>query len=120
MAGDQKKFVIYAREQAKERIALGAGSRKDLYYYLLGAKDPQTGEGYSMSELWSESNLIIAAGGSPKLLFYTYAFKGAYTESYFIHRLPHPCDGTGGSLLFPRKLPKGTCRTYLRDRKSVV
>ena len=62
IAEGQKKFVEYAREQAKERIALGAGSRKDFFRNLLNAKDPQTGEGYSMSELWSESNLIIAAG----------------------------------------------------------
>ena len=55
-------FVKYAQEQAKERIALGEGSRKDFFHYLLRAKDPQTGEGYSMSELWSETNLIIAAG----------------------------------------------------------
>lgn len=63
----QKFFVKYAREQARERIAFGVGSRKDFFHYLLNAKDPQTGEGYSMNELWSESNLIIAAGEFPKL-----------------------------------------------------
>ncbi|KAF8463063.1 benzoate 4-monooxygenase cytochrome P450 [Kalaharituber pfeilii] len=62
IAEGQKTFVKYSREQAKERIALGAGSRKDFFHYLLDAKDPQSGEGYSMSELWSESNLLIAAG----------------------------------------------------------
>lgn len=62
IAEGQKTFVKYSREQARERIALGAGSRKDFFHYLLDAKDPQTGEGYTMSELWSESNLLIAAG----------------------------------------------------------
>lgn len=62
IAEGQNTFVKYSREQAKERIALGAGVRKDFFHYLLDAKDPQTGDGYSMSELWSESNLLIAAG----------------------------------------------------------
>ncbi|KAI5806828.1 cytochrome P450 [Peziza echinospora] len=62
IAEGQKTFVKYSREQAKERISMGKGVRKDFFHYLLDAKDPQTGEGYTMSELWSESNLLIAAG----------------------------------------------------------
>ena len=36
--------------------------RKDFFYYLLNAKDPETGKGFSMDELWGESNLLIIAG----------------------------------------------------------
>ncbi|RPB27261.1 cytochrome P450 [Terfezia boudieri ATCC MYA-4762] len=62
IAEGQKTFIKYSKEQAKERVALGAGVRKDFFHYLLNAKDPQTGEGYSMSELWGESNVLIVAG----------------------------------------------------------
>lgn len=51
---------------------MGKGERKDFFHYLLDAKDPQTGEGYSMSELWSESNLLIAAG-----MFFPLSRRGA-------------------------------------------
>lgn len=65
IAAGQKTFVAYAREQAAERIALGKNGRKDMFYHLLDARDPETGNGYSLSEIWSESNLLIAAGTSP-------------------------------------------------------
>jgi len=36
--------------------------RKDIMSFLLAAKDPETGKGFSKHELWAESNLIIGAG----------------------------------------------------------
>ena len=36
--------------------------RKDFFYYLLNANDPETGRGFSTDELWGESNLLIIAG----------------------------------------------------------
>jgi cytochrome P450 len=36
--------------------------RKDFFHYLLNAKDPETGEGFAMPELWAESSLLIVAG----------------------------------------------------------
>ena len=36
--------------------------RKDFFYHLLNAKDSETGNGFSMDELWGESNLLIIAG----------------------------------------------------------
>lgn len=36
--------------------------RKDFFYYLFDAKDPETGAGYTMEELYSESELLIIAG----------------------------------------------------------
>jgi len=36
--------------------------RRDFFYYLLNAKDPETGNGFSPAELWGESNLLIIAG----------------------------------------------------------
>jgi cytochrome P450 len=36
--------------------------RKDFFHYLLNAKDPETGEGFAMPELWAESSVLIVAG----------------------------------------------------------
>jgi cytochrome P450 len=53
----------YSRAQAMERTKLGLDiDRKDFFYYLLNAKDPETGKGFSMDELWGEANLLIIAG----------------------------------------------------------
>lgn len=53
----------YSKSQAVERTKVGLDvDRKDFFYYLLNAKDPETGKGFSMDELWGESNLLIIAG----------------------------------------------------------
>lgn len=55
--------MLYSKAQAMERSKLGADAdRKDFFYYLLNAKDPETGRGFSKDELWGESNLLIIAG----------------------------------------------------------
>jgi cytochrome P450 len=53
----------YSKSQAMERTKMGLDvDRKDFFYHLLNAKDPETGNGFSMNELWGESNLLIIAG----------------------------------------------------------
>jgi cytochrome P450 len=53
----------YSKAQAMERTKLGLDvDRRDFFYHLLNAKDPETGNGFSMNELWGESNLLIIAG----------------------------------------------------------
>lgn len=53
----------YSKAQAMERTKMGLDvDRKDFFYHLLNAKDPETGNGFSMDELWGESNLLIIAG----------------------------------------------------------
>jgi cytochrome P450 len=53
----------YSKSQAMERTKMGMDvDRKDFFYHLLNAKDPETGKGFSMNELWGESNLLIIAG----------------------------------------------------------
>lgn len=53
----------YSKSQAMERTKMGLDvDRKDFFYHLLNAKDPETGNGFSMDELWGESNLLIIAG----------------------------------------------------------
>lgn len=49
-------------ERAKERTAAGHDAKKDFFYYLLNAKDPETGNGLSTQELWGEANVLMIAG----------------------------------------------------------
>jgi cytochrome P450 len=54
--------MAYSRQQVMERTKLGLDAdRKDFFYYLMNAKD-DNGDGFSMNELWGESNLLIIAG----------------------------------------------------------
>ncbi|KAJ6273551.1 benzoate 4-monooxygenase cytochrome p450 [Bipolaris maydis] len=63
IAGQRAQYMQYSKGQAMERTKLGLDvDRKDFFYYLLNAKDPETGNGFSMDELWGESNLLIIAG----------------------------------------------------------
>lgn len=64
IAGMRAKYMQFSRAQAAERTKIGMedAERKDFFYYLLKAKDPETGKGFSTAELWGESNLLIIAG----------------------------------------------------------
>lgn len=111
IAEGQKTFVNYSREQAKERIALGVGVRKDLFHYLLDARDPQTGEGYSMSELWSESNLLIAAGEVTlsKLTPLAFCSGRGFGAAVLIHiRVSHTFNRSCGSVFLFGQLSQGS------------
>jgi cytochrome P450 len=61
---DRKKYLAFSKKQVAERAASKVldSDRKDFFYYLLRSKDPETGEGFSQSELWGESNTLIIAG----------------------------------------------------------
>jgi cytochrome P450 len=63
IASGRERYMRYSKAQAVERMKLGDDvDRKDFFYYLLKAKDPETGAGFTMPELWGESNLLIIAG----------------------------------------------------------
>jgi len=56
-------YMAFAKQQAGERTKMGTDTdRKDFFYYLLNAKDPETGRGFTTPELWGEANLLIIAG----------------------------------------------------------
>ncbi|KIW08650.1 uncharacterized protein PV09_00605 [Verruconis gallopava] len=63
IAASRAQYMAYSKQQAQERTKLGLDvDRKDFFYYLLNAKDPETGHGFTPAELWGESNLLIIAG----------------------------------------------------------
>lgn len=63
LAANRARYMSYSKAQLTERTKLGEDSdRRDFFYYLLKARDPETGQGFSIPELWAESNLLIIAG----------------------------------------------------------
>ncbi|KAF2737258.1 cytochrome P450 [Polyplosphaeria fusca] len=63
IAAQRAQYMQYSKAQAMGRTKMGLDvDRKDFFYHLLNAKDPETGNGFSMDELWAESNLLIIAG----------------------------------------------------------
>jgi cytochrome P450 len=64
-AKDNATYVRYAATQMEERLAAHKSSavlRKDFMYYLLNAKDPESGRGLSQKELDADASLLISAG----------------------------------------------------------
>ncbi|KAI1437349.1 isotrichodermin C-15 hydroxylase [Xylaria sp. CBS 124048] len=63
IATGRAKYMAYSKAQLTERTKLGDDTdRRDFFYHLLQARDPETGQGFTMPELWGESNLLIIAG----------------------------------------------------------
>ncbi|KAI1499097.1 isotrichodermin C-15 hydroxylase [Biscogniauxia marginata] len=63
IAAGRAKYMAYSKAQLTERTKLGDDTdRRDFFYHLLKARDPETGQGFSTPELWGESNLLIIAG----------------------------------------------------------
>ncbi|AEO58519.1 cytochrome P450-like protein [Thermothelomyces thermophilus ATCC 42464] len=63
IAAGRARYMAYSRQQLAERTALGDETdRRDFFYHLLKARDPETGQGFTTPELWGESNLLIIAG----------------------------------------------------------
>jgi hypothetical protein len=59
IAAGRAQYMAYSRGQLTQRTALGDETdRRDFFYHLLKARDPETGQGFSTPELWGESNLL--------------------------------------------------------------
>lgn len=63
---DRWNFIMNSRveatKRAQERAMAGREAKKDFFYYLLNAKDPETGKGLTTPELWGEANVLMIAG----------------------------------------------------------
>ena len=63
LLGDKMRLFSYSTARLQKRAALGKDTdRRDFFYYLLQAKDPETGEGFALREMMAESNLLLVAG----------------------------------------------------------
>lgn len=63
---DRNKYLGFSKKQVMERTARdekeGDNGRKDIFSFMLHAKDPETGEGMPAMELWMEGSTLIVAG----------------------------------------------------------
>lgn len=60
----RKQQIDFCVDSLRRRRALGedSGGRRDIIHHLLQARDPDTGEGYTETELIGETVLLMAAG----------------------------------------------------------
>lgn len=59
----RERYMAYSKQQMAARTKQGIdGDRRDFFYHLLNAKDPETGKGFGPVELWGESNVLMVAG----------------------------------------------------------
>lgn len=83
MARQNTAYVQYSNQQMAERIDNEGDAtketRKDFMHYLIHARDPQTGRGFTNTELNADSSLLISAGSD------TTAITLAATLFYFLH-----------------------------------
>lgn len=69
---DRCQYLAFGKQQVMERTKEGGFSqpgspsmesgRRDIFSFLLHAKDPESGDGMPMAELWMEANTLIVAG----------------------------------------------------------
>lgn len=67
---DRNQYLAFGKRQVMERTKetgqsgspLMESGRRDIFSFLLNAKDPETGQGFPMNELWMEGNTLIVAG----------------------------------------------------------
>jgi cytochrome P450 len=69
---DRCQYLAFGKKQVMERTKEGGlgqpgapstkPERRDIFSFLLHAKDPESGEGMPMPELWMEGNTLIVAG----------------------------------------------------------
>ncbi|KAK6613769.1 cytochrome P450 3A31 [Botrytis cinerea] len=70
----RERYLELMAGLVRARIALGKGPHQDLFSFVVDAKDPGTGKGFSENELWAESRFLLIAA----LFFYLFRNKACY------------------------------------------
>lgn len=110
-------YVKVSKDMAIERMKMDS-TRQDLFSHILAAKDPETGKGFSMDEIWGESTLLIIAGTTSSDRAFTTSLKGhrfgcnIYCDGklFLLHGAP------SGSVL--EDLRRGSTSILLRRRNT--
>ena len=58
----REKYLNLMSYLVKSRLEADKNLHNDLFSFLVDAKDPETGEGFTESELWAESRFLLIAG----------------------------------------------------------
>lgn len=63
---DRCKYLAFGKKSVMERTERdekeGDTGRRDIFSFMLHARDPETGQGLPTQELWMEGNTLIVAG----------------------------------------------------------
>ena len=58
----REKYLKLMSYLVKSRLEADKDLHNDLFSFLVDAKDPETGKGFTESELWAESRFLLIAG----------------------------------------------------------
>ena len=58
----REKYLKLMSDLVKSRLEADKNLHNDLFSFLINAKDPETGQGFTESELWAESRFLLIAG----------------------------------------------------------
>ena len=85
-----KHLIVARRSEAKHE-------RNDLYSFVVDIKDPETGEGMRLRDIWSEAAFFMPAGTyvNPRLI------ESNAIDNTGTLRPRHHCQGSHGSVLLP-------------------
>lgn len=80
----REKYLALMAKLVKSRLAAEKDSQNDLFSFVVDAKDPETGNGFSESELWAESRFLLIAGAdtSSTALTGIFFYLSEYPEAY--------------------------------------
>ncbi|OCK81164.1 cytochrome P450 [Lepidopterella palustris CBS 459.81] len=80
----RQKFLDLTCEFAKERVKIGKDAKQDLFSFVIDFKNPETGKGFTLPELWSENKFLVVAGSdtSSTVLASTFFYLTHYPECY--------------------------------------
>lgn len=110
----REKYLRLMSEMVQSRVAAGKSARKDMFSFLVDAKDPDTGVGFTTDELWAESRFLLIAGADTTstamagILFYLAAYPSCQQE------LAREIRSSFGSAFDIRSGPKLSACQYLR------
>ncbi|KAI9788798.1 MAG: hypothetical protein M1816_006579 [Peltula sp. TS41687] len=82
----REKYLQLMARLVRERLSAEKDSHNDLFSSLIDAKDPETGKGFTESELWAESRFLLIAGadtsstGLAAAFFYLSAYPACYAK----------------------------------------
>ena len=57
----REHYATFMREVVKKRVGEKKDARSDLFSFIIDAKDPDTGAGLTLTEIWGESVMLLLA-----------------------------------------------------------